>query len=112
MTPSEIAQVVETFFADHSAAGLVLPNGWFGRPYDNLHQLTACTAAGHAVRVELDGQLSLSFEGAETVAVRDRDGLVVYGFTRLLWDWRSYGSFEGHHEVFSDGEVAFVAPLG
>lgn len=112
MRSSDIAQIVEEFFAKHSAAGLVLPNGWFGRPYDNLHRLTACTAARHAVRVELDGQLTLTFEGAGIEAVRDRDSLTVRGFTKLVWEWLSYGPPEGHREVFADGDVAFVAPVG
>ena len=112
MTPSEVAKAVGTFFAGHAAAGLVLPSGWFGRPYDNFHRLTACTAAGDTVHVELDGQLNLLFEGPGTLAVRDGDSLVVSGFTRLLWDWRPYGSLESRHTVFSDGKVTLVAPLG
>jgi hypothetical protein len=109
MQPSEIVRAVESCFAEHPA-GLVLPDGWFGRPYDNLHQLTACTATGGTVRVELDGQLSLEFEGSGTVAVRDGAGLVIRGFTSLLWVRRAYGGREIHRQSFAAGEVRFPAP--
>ena len=112
MPISETARVIAEFFDDQLAAGLVLPNGWFGRPYDDLHQLTGCTVAGDTMRIELDGQLILTFAGAGLVAVRDRDGLTVRGFNTLAWDWRPYLSPEEHHEHFSDGEVTFVAQLG
>ena len=112
MTLSEVTQAVEAFFADNSHAGLVLPSGWFGRPYDNLHRLTECTAEGSTVRVELDGQHQLSFEGGALLAVREPERLTLRGFATLTWDWRSYGSLEEHHEIFSGGEVAFVALLG
>lgn len=90
MPISEMARVITEFFDDQMAAELVLPNGWFGRPYDNLHQLTGCTAAGDKMRIELDGQLILTFAGAGLEAVRDRDGLIVRGFTTLACDWRPY----------------------
>ena len=64
MPISETVRVITEFFDDQLAAGLVLPNGWFGRPYDNLHQLTGCTVAGDTMRIELDGQLILTFAGA------------------------------------------------
>ena len=112
MPTSEIARVIAELFDDQSAAGLVLPNGWLGRPYDNLHELTGCTVAGDTLRIELDGQLILTFAGAGLVAARDRDRVTVRGFTTLTWDWRPYLSLEEHHEEFSDGEVTFVAQLG
>lgn len=112
MPTSEIARVITEFFVDQLAAGLILPNGWFGRPYDNLHQLTGCTVAGDTMRIELDGQLILTFAGPGLVAVRVRDGLAIRGFATFAWDWRAYLSSEEHHEAFSDGEVTFVAQLG
>jgi hypothetical protein len=35
------AQIVECFFAEHGRAGLVLPDGWYGRPFDSLFALTS-----------------------------------------------------------------------
>lgn len=45
MTVERTLQTVLTFFADFNVAGLKLPDGWFGRPYDNLHQLTTAVLA-------------------------------------------------------------------
>jgi len=111
MTPSGIAQVVERFFAAHKGAGLILPSGWFGRPYDNFHRLTGCAATRDGVRIQLDGQLNLSLTGGELVAtIRDGD-LTLSGFATAVWDWRPFGSTEERHETFFGGAVAFIAPL-
>jgi hypothetical protein len=116
-TPSETARAVSGFFAEHGVAGLVLPHGWFGRPHDNMHELTSCTAGDDALRVVLDGRQVLTFHGPGTVAAPDlveidgASGLRVSGFTRLDWDWHAYGSGESHHQAFLEGETTFVAPF-
>ena len=105
-----LTRVLE-FFASVGYAGLILPNGWFGRPYDNLHQLTRAEVIDGDLVVELDEQLVLTFRGpaqASTSANRLR----LAGFSALLWDWQEYGSLAPHHEEFVDGEVEFVAPDG
>ena len=108
MGTAKIARSIEEFFDDHSVAGLILPNGWFGRPYDSFHRLSACTVEDDTMRVELDGRLNLSFAGDRLVAVSGRDGLTVRGYDTVAWDWHPYDTLDQHHEVFSAGEVTFV----
>lgn len=111
MTNNDIAAVVRDFFATVGFAGLVLPSGWFGRPYDNLLQLTRSEASGEALILELDGQLVLTFAGEPRLTSTDR-GLRLTGFTGLAWDWTEFGSTASHHEEFTSGEVELVAPMG
>ena len=90
------------------AAGLKLPNGWFGCPYDNLHELTRSEIAHGDLILELDGQLALTFSGPTVASISD--GILrLAGFTVLVWDWREYGSTMTHHEQFHGGVVEFIA---
>lgn len=111
MTNIDILAEVRDFFAKVGFAGLVLPSGWFGRPYDNLLQLTRSEASGEALILELDGQLVLTFVGEPRLTPTDR-GLRLTGFTGLAWDWTEFGSAASHHEEFASGEVELVAPMG
>lgn len=111
MTNNDVLAIVREFFSRVGYAGLVLPSGWFGRPYDNLLQLTRSEASGQSLLLELDGQLILTFAGEPQVTSGD-GGLRLGGFASLAWDWTEFGSTVSHHEEFSAGEVEFVAPMG
>jgi hypothetical protein len=49
-----IAEAVAMFFGNHEVASLKLPSGWFGRPYDNWHQLTKVSIERDLVLIRLD----------------------------------------------------------
>lgn len=93
-------QKVRSWFSHNSGSGLVLPDGWFGRPYDNFHSLT-----------ETDGQLSLTFYGPIDVCDTGNE-LVISGYSRLEFDWREYGSLARHSDIYDGGEVRLVAHPG
>ncbi len=111
MTNNDIVNEVRKFFAAVGFAGLILPSGWFGRPYDNLLELTRSEATEESLVLEFDGQLVLTFAGAPRLASTD-EGLRLTGFTSLAWDWTEFGSTASHHEEFAFGEVDLVAPIG
>lgn len=111
MTNSDALATVREFFSNVGYAGLILPSGWFGRPYDNLLQLTRSEASDQALVLELDSQLILTFAGEPQVTPSEK-GLRLSGFAALAWDWTEFGSTVPHHEEFSAGEVQFVAPTG
>ncbi len=110
MTNNDSVAVVRDFFATVGVAGLVLPSGWFGRPYDNLLQLTRSEASREPLILAFDGQLVLMFAGEPGLTSTDR-GLRLTGLTRLTWDWSEFGSTASHHEEFTSGEVELVAPM-
>lgn len=111
MTNFDALVAVREFFSAAGRAGLILPSGWFGRPYDNLLQLTRGEASEESLLLGLDGQLILTFSGRVQASSTDR-GLQFSGFTALDWDWTEFGSASSHHEEFDSGEVELVAPMG
>lgn len=111
MTNNETLAIVRQFFSTVGYAGLILPNGWFGRPYDNLLQLTRSEANEQMLLLELENQLVLRFAGEPQATSTDR-GLRLSGFTALSWDWTEFGSTASHHEEFTSGEVELVAAIG
>lgn len=102
---------VREFFDARGYAGLILPSGWFGRPYDNLLQLTRSEVSSGKLVLELDGQLVLTF-GGEAEASSSESRLRISGFSTLAWDWIEYGSPVTHHGEFTERQVEFVAPMG
>lgn len=100
---------IRSWFSRTWGGGLVLPDGWFGRPHDNIHHLTDVCEDENGLRIELDSRLSLTFLG--NVSVQDNgDELVFSGYSRLEFDWKEYGSNLPHFDSYDDGEVKFVAP--
>ena len=107
-----IAEKITAWFTETWGGGLVLPDGWFGRPYDNIHRLESVTEKEDGLVVVLDdGQLTLKFEGSPKIEATKSE-LVFSGFQRLTFDWKEYGSMEPHSDEYGQGEVKIVAPPG
>jgi hypothetical protein len=54
MDHKQIAKVVKRFFRANGGATLELPDGWFGRPFDNHHELSIVAWDGPLLRIVLD----------------------------------------------------------
>lgn len=111
MMHSEMVGIVQKWFNKTGGGGLVLPDGWYGRPYDNLHRLTDIKSVGNVLRIELDDRLVLDFQKPITARIVDSN-LLIEGFENLLFDWQEYGSNEKHSTNYSSGVVSFVPPIG
>jgi hypothetical protein len=106
--PMRVARAVEAFFGEHAVASLRLPTGWFGRPYDNWHELSDVTVVGDVVVVRLDELQVLPLHAVtaridgRTLQVTIHDG---------YWEWTSYGGTDRHHQQLGAGAVEFHAPF-
>jgi hypothetical protein len=97
------------FQSCYSGPGLILPDGWFGRPGDNIHALTFLEARKDKLLLELDDQLLLIFTSLKEV--RDEGAEIVLSpFSQLVFDWQEYGSLTPHAYLYRGGEVRFVQP--
>ena len=91
-----IVEAINTFFAEHEVASLRLPSGWFGRPHDNMHELSEVALEGDHVLVTLDGTQVLELDAEGTSA----EGRVLYVKVRRgRWDWTEYGDEKKHSEA-------------
>lgn len=95
-----------SYFQEFGQAGLILPDGWFGRPYDNLFTLTGVQASYSLLKIELDGDLDLSFQGQVEVS-RDQQEIAISGYDGLSFTWREDDSADYHSENFMNGAVRF-----
>jgi hypothetical protein len=105
---SRIARAVEDFFGEHEVASLRLPTGWFGRPYDNWHELNEVTLEDDVVVVRIDEVQVLRLHAVtarvngRALQVTIRDG---------YWEWTTYGGTDRHHQQLEAGVVEFHAPF-
>ncbi len=104
--------VIQDWFRDEGGGTLVLPDGWYGRPYDNQHMLTSIDESGGALTIVLDRKLTLRFEGLRSVEARGRE-LVFGPFDILRFNWEGFGADtrRGTKE-FQSGEAKVVSGPG
>ena len=108
---SSQATLIRSWFEKELGASLVLPDGWFGRPYDNQHSLTSLTEANGVLELVLDDRLRLRFEGPGSVDVT-AEGLIFKGFTNVEFLWRPFGGGAQTSKTYDAGEVKLVTAPG
>jgi hypothetical protein len=107
MSLDAILQVVTGWFAAAGAASMKLPHGWFGRPFDNRHQLTSARVMAGRLILELDGSMLLVLAHPTSAERSDGDVLRISGFLHGALSWDGYGGSVGDVETFGGGDVEF-----
>jgi uncharacterized protein (TIGR00290 family) len=112
MSNDYFVNVIRSWFAKQKGGSLILPDGWYGRPYDNQHALTAVNESSGDLAICLDGRLALRFQGLKSVESTE-EALIFSSFERLVFDWVSAGmsSSRGRRE-YKGGEVKIVSAPG
>lgn len=87
---------------------MVLPDGWFGRPYDNQHMLTSVTETGGEVTLVLDDVLRLHFTALNSVHAKGHE-LILGPFEHLRFEWTPYGGGRLTTKDYLSGEVKIVS---
>jgi hypothetical protein len=105
------AKQISEWFQRTGGGGLELPDGWFGRPFDNIHQLTAVDEHRSALIVELDEALLLVFDPNVRI-VAGSDALTFGQVGKLVFRWKEYGTDKVHLRTYDGGEVRLSAPPG
>lgn len=108
MTTDAVLQVIIEWYARVRLASLELPLGWFGRPFDNLHELTWSAARPHKILLEFDRQILLIVTDPEQVDAMDAE-LLLGGCTQVTLDWQEYGNLKSHVDNHGPGSVRLVA---
>ena len=111
MTGRSPAATGERFFQSHIRAWLILPDGWYGRPFDSLFSLVLSSQDNNGLLVEIEGGRKLTFTGGSIAAVKTRfekyQALKIEGFDHVVWD-----PHEGVSQKteYSSGQVTFASP--
>ena len=80
---------IQRWFDQHHGGGLVLPDGWFGRPFDSEHELTGLDQSGDDIVMTLDRNLTLTLGGLKAV-VASKEALVMESCDRIRIEWDTY----------------------
>lgn len=108
MNAFSLDRKIKSFFLRHRSCGLKLPDGWFGRPYDNRLSLTKVEVHDDTLVIELSFPLHLLFHGIPTLESK-ADGLHLTNFDTLVFEWSEVGgSRRQHHKRYTSGEVHLV----
>jgi hypothetical protein len=86
----QMAEYVNGRLPDIKAGALCFWGEWFGRPFDNIHQIVSCEAEGEALR--------LHFNEGETLLVwsplglkADKKAFHIADAAKVRWEWFYYG---------------------
>jgi hypothetical protein len=108
----DFTSTIQHWFKDAWGGSLCLPDGWYGRPYDNQHALTSIDESGSTLTIILDRKLTLHFEGLKSVEARKGE-LVFCQFDKFRFDWETYGAdAKRGSKEYRTGEVRIVSAPG
>jgi hypothetical protein len=99
---------VTRWFARTGGGTLKLPDGWYGRPMDNIQRLTFVVERPRKFVLELDERLLLIFTELETVTVEGPE-LVFADYKQLVFDWQRCGDPASHVSLYRSGEVRIIS---
>ena len=112
MKTADMVKVVRRWFRKAGQAmGPVLPDGWFGRPYDNLYELKNIAVDGDVFTIHLSQDTSLEFHRLGRVHIDDSQ-LVLEDFSLFSLRWREYGGVSDLEKRYDTGQVRLVPPVG
>jgi len=103
--------VINNWFDVEWGGSIVLPDGWFGRPYDNQHTLTSCEESEGKMLLVLDDNLRLTFSGLANVEIKGRN-LVLGPFDNLIFEAIPYGGGTPECKEYADGVVKIISAPG
>lgn len=81
---------LQAFFVEYPFVGLVLPDGWFGRPYDNRLQFTRAEMRGDELRIQFAQEETVILTGDFQVEVTG-ESLAIRDFSTAEWQWKGSG---------------------
>jgi len=106
-----VATIVQQWFNARFGGSLFLPDGWYGRPYDNQHMLTSIDENGDDLSMTLDNRLTLHFKGLQAVTPTARE-LIFGPFAKLRFEWDSVEGGHRQTKEYDNGEVRIVLAPG
>lgn len=105
-------QVITDWFDANKSGGLILPDGWWLKPYDNFYRLTFIEVRPIKTILELEGKSLLIFTSLTSASVEPDTGqLLLSDFVQLVFDYedpRFARDAKPALKSYLDGIVRFV----
>ncbi|MDR7153237.1 hypothetical protein J2W40_000031 [Sphingobium xenophagum] len=102
---------IESWFDKEWGGGLILPDGWFGRPHDSQHSLTSLAENGDSLTMILDGDITLQFKKLKMVSPSPEE-LLFRSFDSLRFEWQAPDGGPQEAKEYTSGEVRIVSAPG
>ena len=101
---------IKEWFDKNKTFGLKTPEGWYGRPYDNHHNLSGLFNSNNRIIIETDElNLFVITQSSELMISIEENDLVINNFKTLVWDLLTYIDLKSEIKIFKDGELRFVS---
>ena len=77
------------------AFGLILPDGWLGRPYDNQHRVKNISTSNNQITIVFDDIREIHVTNPKTFELTSlndiRSSIKFFGYDEILFNWITYG---------------------
>ncbi|MDB5801420.1 MAG: hypothetical protein JWL63_2359 [Rhodocyclales bacterium] len=90
MSPIEIAAAINENLPMLKQGTLRFWGQWFGRPYDNMHQVVHCTSEGNKILLMFNEDETLTVTNPRDVGI-NKNAFFIQAADRVRWEWFSYG---------------------
>ena len=91
------------------SVGLILPFGWFGRPYDNFLSVKEIVFHDDHIIIYFDNKtIKIDILFAQDISF-SKNKLLIGKFKSLQFEWIEYGANKQNVNTFDEGSLAFVA---
>ncbi|SDZ34879.1 hypothetical protein [Thermoactinomyces sp. DSM 45892] len=104
----KVVKEIEQWFQEQLCAGLILPTGWNGRPYDNVYRLTFVAGRPRWLMIELDDNSLFVITDLKECKPSESE-LTLSGFTQFVRHNPGGDTFDPSMEVFTEGSIQFVS---
>lgn len=90
---------------------LRLPDGWLGRPFDNLYFVKSVEWVGGSLKIGTTDDEMLFI--ADVADIRDAaDGIEIAADGPVSFEWTTYGGTDRQRRLSPSGVVTLFKPLG
>ncbi len=85
--------------------GMILPNGWFGRPFDDQHSLKAITVFGHQLKIVFDDIREIEIIDPKYFEIKKlsamHSSLKLSGSKEVTFSWTPYGEEQSGKRIIT-----------
>ncbi|MDR2983037.1 MAG: hypothetical protein LBV12_12435 [Puniceicoccales bacterium] len=102
-----IIETVKEWFSRESGGSLSLPDGWFGRPYDNRHSLTSFAQTSDGYELILDKTIKINFDDIK-YALDNKNELCIGGYGICRFAWKEFDDGMPNFKIYNEGEIKLI----